>query len=103
MSCTQSSPAQKLCTTARVWSLTTGKPLTPLLNHPVPVDYGLFSADGRQVLTVTVPKEGRVTLWLWGAETGQALTGPLEHRGTLNQLAFPPDGPRPGPLAAPPP
>jgi WD40 repeat protein/tetratricopeptide (TPR) repeat protein len=90
----QSIPAQKLLTTARVWSLTTGKPLTPLLNHPVPVDYGLFSADGRRVLTVGMPKEGRATLWLWDADTGQALTGPLVPPRTLKQVVFSPDGRR---------
>jgi WD40 repeat protein/serine/threonine protein kinase/tetratricopeptide (TPR) repeat protein len=88
----QSIPAQQLLTAARVWSLTTGKPLTPLLNHPVGVDYGLFSADGRRVLTVGTPKRGRVTLWLWDAETGQALTGPITPPWTLNQVAISSDG-----------
>jgi WD40 repeat protein/tetratricopeptide (TPR) repeat protein len=85
-------PEQELYTTARVWDLTTGKPLTPLLEHAVPVEHGLFSPDGRRALTISLPTGGKVTLRLWDAETGRSLTPPLEHPGFVSEAKFSPDG-----------
>src|SRR5262249_2964088 len=92
LSTSQERPGQELYTTARVWDLTTGKPLTPLMHHAVPVEHGLFSPDGRRALTISLPTAGKVTLRLWDAETGRSLTPPLEHPGFVAEVKFSPDG-----------
>jgi WD40 repeat protein/tetratricopeptide (TPR) repeat protein len=88
----QASPPEELYQTARVWDLTTGKPLSPLLPHPAPVEYGLFSPDGRYAVTVSLPHSGKVSLWLWEADTGRLVAPPLEHPGSVQEVAFSPDG-----------
>jgi WD40 repeat protein len=84
-------PDRSLYTTTRVWDLTTGKPLTPLMEHPTPVDHGLFSPDGRLVLTVCLPVAGKVALRLHEGETGR-LVASLEYPGDVKQAVFSPDG-----------
>jgi serine/threonine protein kinase/WD40 repeat protein/tetratricopeptide (TPR) repeat protein len=60
--------------------------------HPGPVAAAAFSADGSAILTgseatESAPGEAR----LWDAVTGQPLTEPLPHRGTVTLVAISPD------------
>jgi WD40 repeat protein len=74
--------------TARVWDAVSGQPLTkPLkrrgeamsLSTPsVAILYSAqFSPDGKRILTAS----GDDTACVWDAQSGQLLTGPLEHNG----------------------
>src|SRR5262249_9171586 len=49
-----------------------------------------FSFDGQRVVTVSADRTARV----WDALTGQPLTEPLPHLGTVDSAQFSPDGQR---------
>ncbi|HET7505909.1 MAG TPA: hypothetical protein VFK02_33045 [Kofleriaceae bacterium] len=62
--------------TARIWAISTGKPLTPPLAHLGDVHTAAFSPDGARVLTAST--DG--TAQIWDAVTGRPLTPPLVHK-----------------------
>jgi Tol biopolymer transport system component len=62
-------------TTARLWDSQTGQPLTEPLQNSTTVNGEEFSADGKQIVTVTSGGGARV----WDAQTGQQLMEPLIH------------------------
>jgi WD40 repeat protein/tRNA A-37 threonylcarbamoyl transferase component Bud32 len=73
--------------TARLWSVTTGQPLTPPLRHQGMIVDVAFSPDGKAVLTGSEDGTAR----LWSAATGQLLTPPLKHQNAVSRVAFSPD------------
>lgn len=70
--------------TARIWSATTGKPLTPPLRHQGVVIDLAFSRDGRLLATASDDRTARV----WDATTGEPLTMPLKHGGIVRGVTF---------------
>ena len=75
---------------ARVYDLSTGKPITPPLQHGYHVFSAWFSPDGHRVVTGSLDQTARV----WDAATGQAITPPLQHAGHVLHAVFSPDGKR---------
>jgi WD40 repeat protein len=61
--------------------------LLPAKRH---VEHAVFSPDGRRVVVCGQDHAARV----WDAATGEPLTGPLRHEGTVIHAAFSPDGVR---------
>ena len=81
--------------TARVWSVLTGDPLGPALNHEGPVWSAVFTPDGLHV--VTASEDGK--LRFWDPKTGNLAEDPLFTIATeIDSESFSPDG---GWLAAP--
>jgi WD40 repeat protein/predicted Ser/Thr protein kinase len=72
---------------ARVWDAATGQPLTPWMEHPLPIFTAQFSPDGRLLLTASWGHSIR----LWRTETGQSLTTLPEFRGGVRAADFSPD------------
>ncbi|MBI4326121.1 MAG: serine/threonine protein kinase [Chloroflexi bacterium] len=70
--------------TARVWEVSTGKPLTPPLRHEDQVQDASFSVDGRWIVTASSDRTARV----WDAETGEPLTPPLRYAVRLARARF---------------
>jgi WD40 repeat protein len=60
------------------------------LKHTLAVRSAEFSPDGKRIVTASSDKTARV----WDAQTGQPLTEPLTHEGTLKSARFSPDGKR---------
>jgi tetratricopeptide (TPR) repeat protein len=52
------------------------------------VSHAAFSPDGRRVVTASLDQTARV----WDAATGQPVTPPLKHNGSVFHAAFSPDG-----------
>ncbi|MGA2247421.1 MAG: protein kinase [Verrucomicrobiota bacterium] len=76
--------------TAQVWEFQNVQPQTPvLLRHGPDLQTAGFSPDGRRVLTVSGS-----AIQVWDAETGQALTLPLQHSSAITSAEFSPDGRR---------
>jgi WD40 repeat protein/serine/threonine protein kinase len=75
---------------ARVYDVTTERPLTRKLLHRQWVNHASLSQDGRRVLTDS--QDG--TAQVWDAITGEALSLPLRHEKRVNHAAFSPDGKR---------
>ncbi len=89
---------------ARRWDATTGKELTPPIEHAGTLYHACFSRDGKRVVTVGAPPEkdkeakpsrkNRAFLArVWDAATGAELT-PLRHEGSVLYALFSPDGKR---------
>jgi WD40 repeat protein len=77
-------------TTARVWNIETGRPITsPLQLDDFAYD-AEFSPDGLRLATAS--KGG--TAQIWDAQTGQPLTPPMRHQDRVASAKFSPDGKR---------
>jgi WD40 repeat protein/tetratricopeptide (TPR) repeat protein len=74
--------------TARLWSVTTGKEITPPLRHQSFLGAVAFSPDGRRVLTGSYDHTARQ----WSVLTGKPITPPLRHQREVVAVAFSPDG-----------
>ena len=75
---------------ARLWEVSTGKELTPALEHGGALIFVDFSPDGKRVVTGSKDNSARV----WEARTGQPLTPLLQHNGRVMFATFSPDGQR---------
>jgi len=75
-------------TTARLWSVPDGSPLTPPLRHLRPVKAVAFSPDGRLLLTTSED----ATAQFWEARLGQPAGEPLRAPAPLTAAAFSPTG-----------
>jgi WD40 repeat protein len=76
-------------TTALVWDVTTGQPITPPMQHGHEVSHASFSPDGRRVVTASWNGTGRV----WDATSGLPLTPTMGHQKAVRAV-FSPDGRR---------
>ncbi len=77
--------------TARVWSVASGEPVTPPLEHGARVTSAEFSPDGREVLTAALDGRAR----LWDATTGVLVRSlSVDDRRGVAFAAFSPDGRR---------
>jgi len=74
--------------TARVWDVSGGQGVTPMLRHSGPVLAAAFSPDGQRVVTASDDGTARI----WNAETGEQLVAPLEHSGPVVHCEFSFDG-----------
>ena len=71
-----------------MWEADSAKELTVLRGHKSYVDWGVFTIDGRSVLT-----EGDGGVRLWDATTtGEDVTILKGHDGEVRSVAFRPDG-----------
>jgi WD40 repeat protein/Flp pilus assembly protein TadD len=74
--------------TARVWSVSSGNPLSAPMTHSLDITAFAFSPDGRYVATGSFDATARV----WDAASGRAVSPPLLHERYVTSLAFSPDG-----------
>jgi serine/threonine protein kinase/WD40 repeat protein/Flp pilus assembly protein TadD len=80
-------------TEARVWDLTTGKPVTAPMRMPAGIRAALFSPDGKCVLLACFHDGYKAQVW--GATTGQPITPLIAVHATGSFTAsFSPDGSR---------
>jgi WD40 repeat protein len=87
--------------TARLWDVTSGKPIGKPLEHSDPITAAVFHPDGKTVLIgsgrLTVPSGGgqiqvrRGEARLWSVADGTALPFSIAHQGQVLALAFSPD------------
>ncbi|HWA08059.1 MAG TPA: TIR domain-containing protein [Opitutaceae bacterium] len=73
---------------SQVFDSTTGKVVSPVLNHDALVRDAQFSPDGRLLVTASADR----TAQLWDAQTGAAQGRPLHHELVVWSAAFSPDG-----------
>jgi WD40 repeat protein/serine/threonine protein kinase/tetratricopeptide (TPR) repeat protein len=73
---------------ARVWSVSSGNPLTAPMTHSLDITAFAFSPDGRYVASGSFDATARV----WDAASGRAVSPPLVHDRYVTALAFSPDG-----------
>jgi WD40 repeat protein len=73
---------------ARLWDVTTGKPIGKPMPHERTVGCVTFSPDSKTVLTASADKTAR----LWEAATGEPLGPAFKHQGGVSDAAFSPDG-----------
>jgi len=74
---------------ARVWDVTTGEPITSVLEHEDRTIRACFSPDGQRVLTTS----GDGTARIWNSDTGEQLVV-LRHASRIDHAEFSPDGRR---------
>jgi WD40 repeat protein/tetratricopeptide (TPR) repeat protein len=79
-------------TTARVWEVATGGPVSLPLKHQGAVLHAAFSPDGRRVVTLSRDRNNSLEPRVWDAATGQLVSPPLKHQGNVLHPAFSPDG-----------
>ena len=79
---------------ARVWSATTGAPMTRPLHQQGDVEWAAFSPDGRYVVTCGTLLNDKGCARVWDAATGNPLTAELVHPSNVRKVAFHPDGVR---------
>jgi WD40 repeat protein len=75
--------------TLRVWSLDTGRRVSPPLPGQSALWKTSFSPDGQAVLTGS-----DVTVRVWNASSGRPIGRPLTHEKTILEASFSPDGRR---------
>ncbi len=75
---------------ARVWDARTGKPLTKALQHETWVRHAIFSADGRQLITLCGPYDNFTGAQVWDLAT-QKQAGPAVNPNRVHHLALDPD------------
>jgi len=66
----------------------TGNPSAQALGHPSQFSSGIFSPDGKTVLTGGYDNAAR----LWDAATGKPIGTPMMHEARVRRVAFSPDG-----------
>jgi len=71
----------------RVWDATTGKPVSPPIEHPSAVNSVEFSPDGRWVATASDDFTARV----WDARTGSLISICRGHDSNVSRASFSPD------------
>ncbi len=76
--------------TARLWDVTSGKPIGEPMKHEGRVHSAQFSPDGQRVVTASVDKTARV----WDAATGKPIGEPMNHEDDVRSAQFSPDGRR---------
>ena len=74
--------------TARLWDASSGKAISPPMEHYAVVCSAAFSPDGQRVVTASCDKRAR----LWDASSGKAIGLPMQHDGEVVSAAFSPDG-----------
>ncbi len=85
---TGSSGRRQATAAARVWDLTTGKPVGLGLPHPNSIDSVEFSPDGKRLLTAC--RDGMVRVW--DRQTGELVCPALEHDEPAYCARFAGDG-----------
>jgi WD40 repeat protein/serine/threonine protein kinase len=74
----------------RVYDANTGKQITILKGHTMPVVSAAFSPDGKRIATASVDETARI----WDAASGKSLHVIKGHGGAIVSAAFSPDGKR---------
>ena len=74
--------------TARVWDVTTGKPLADSLRHDGEVLTAEFSADGTRLVTASADGTARI----WDVRTGDSSGPALQHGAAVYRAVFSADG-----------
>jgi WD40 repeat protein len=69
---------------ARIWNVTSGKPLTPELPHKGAVNHAAFSPDDRWLATASTDAQAR----LWNVERGELVGDPLPHNARVDAVLF---------------
>lgn len=75
-------------TAARLWSVKTGQPLSPIIERTSSIRCIEFSRDGTRMFISCSDREG----WIYDGWTGQQLVGPLRQEEVLTAAAFSHDG-----------
>ena len=71
------------CSAMQVWDVSTGRQISPLMEHAYFIDRAEISSDGRRLLSI-----GRDNAQLWDSETGQFLTSALHHQFDIKHAAL---------------
>jgi WD40 repeat protein len=73
---------------SQVWDLSSGRPVTGIMQPGGFTGSAYFSPDGALVGTICSERAARV----WDAQTGKMLAGPMNHLDQIVMLVFSPDG-----------
>ncbi len=76
---------------AQVWDTATGKSLNGSIGHEAPIFSGVFSPDGKQMLTISL---GTSDAQVWDATSGKPLGEPIKQGGNILDGVFSPEGRR---------